>query len=93
MPKYRCRYGNVLDLVECPAPCEYLLVSEKQIEAAGEYVESDALDREGLFAILDKESRTVYECPNCGRLHIRKSLGAPHFEVFRREDEGVGSSE
>jgi len=34
-----------------------------------------------------------YACSNCRRLHLQKTLGAPRFEVFRCEDEGINSSD
>jgi hypothetical protein len=85
MPKYQCRCGTVMDLVESPAPFEYALISERSIEDAGDFVEIKNPSREGLFSILGKGSRKTYRCPHCGRLHIQKAEGSSDFDVFNRE--------
>jgi hypothetical protein len=85
MPKYLCKCGTVLDAIQSPAPFEYALIPERSIEEAGTFVECAKPSREGLFSILDKEARTIYQCPKCGRLHVQKLIGSPEFDVFCRE--------
>ena len=48
-----------MDLVESPAPFEFVLIPERSIEDAGDFAEGKSPSREGLFSILDKESRAA----------------------------------
>lgn len=83
MPKFRCKCGYVLDLSESPSPYEFALIPETSIEEAGIYVENGGADWDGLFEILDKNMRHVYECPQCGELWVE--VGPNRFQVYVKD--------
>jgi rubrerythrin len=83
MPKFRCKCGHVIDLTESPSPHEFALIPEAALEAAGIYVENGGADWDGLFEILDKDVRHVYECPQCGELWV--ATGPNSFQAYVKD--------
>jgi hypothetical protein len=88
MPKFACRCGDVIDLVETPAPEELLLVPETAIEEIAEMVEEKKLlDSEAFYDVLDRDSLQVIRCPKCGRMHVQETRDSKVFISFAREVE------
>src|SRR5262245_14278858 len=82
MPKLGCACGNVIDLTQAPSPEEFLLVSERAVDAAADLVESGSADRETFLEVLDRGGRDVVECPKCSRLYIRPNRAVATYVVY-----------
>jgi hypothetical protein len=76
-----------MELGEAPASFEFSLVPEESIEEVAELLEEHRPNTEDLFGIIDADSRLVYLCPACGRLHVQSSKDSVEFEVYTREVE------
>ena len=85
MEKYECKCGKMLELGEEPTSFEFSLVPEQAIEEVAGYLEEIKPQSEILFEIIDANSRLVYQCPACGRLHVQSGKGSVEFEVYSRD--------
>lgn len=85
MPKFACRCGVTINLVRTPAPEEYLLVPEENVETAqGKFADPNSDERE-ILDILDEGSRSVLECSNCGRIWIQDREDQMRYHAYTRE--------
>lgn len=84
MAKFGCRCGYVINLSQGWNDAELLLVPEKNIERLGNSIEDGSVtSAEVAYDIIDASSRTVYECPNCRRIHIE--VGKNVFTTYIQE--------
>lgn len=73
MPKYACTCGYVMNLSKGWSDYELALVPESIIGKIGDSLDSGAeLSSEQLYEAIDEKAVTVYQCPNCRRLHLEE---------------------
>ena len=87
MPKFLCACGYAINLSEVPSDGEFSLVPEASIYEAGALADSGETTTEALFDVLDSKARTVYDCPQCGRLHVETAPRSHQFASFVKEAE------
>jgi hypothetical protein len=75
----------IIDLVHSPAPEEWLLVPELDVEVAAQKKTEDAI-----FDALDQHALQVVRCPNCDRIWIQKERDSNAYEAYRPESKDSG---
>lgn len=71
MPKYACICGCVMNLSHGWSDFELTLVPESTIENVADRLDSgNKVSSSEFYELMDKNSTTVYRCPNCMRLHL-----------------------
>jgi hypothetical protein len=84
MSKFACKCGYVIDLVKSPAPEEFMLVPQSNIDKAGILIDrGDLHDSDAYFTLIDDRSKDVLLCPNCGRVWIESDPGK--FDSYIKE--------
>jgi hypothetical protein len=84
MSKFACQCGHVINLSQGWNDAELMLIPQKDVERLGEGVESGSVkSAEAAYDILDSAGKTVYDCPNCHRLHIE--VGKNIFVTYIQE--------
>jgi hypothetical protein len=78
MAKVRCVCGHVFKL-STEAPESYSLVPEQDIENAVFEATQHPLNADQLTEFLDRRSRNVLICPQCGRLLLEGENGTYQF--------------
>ena len=71
MSKFACQCGYVINLSQGWNDAELLLVPQKDVGRLGDGIDDGSVkSAEAAYEILDASSKTVYDCPNCHRIHI-----------------------
>ena len=71
MPKFACRCGYVMNLSASPSNFEFALLPESRIEQIAEKLDdSERLNSDIFYELVDEVKTTIYRCPSCGRLHV-----------------------
>lgn len=87
MPKYRCLCGYVFHLSAGRESYDLILIKNANVEDIGNaIVKNKGIDVDSFFEKVDLDSRTVYWCPSCRRLHVSTpDLSSNNFEIYKRE--------
>lgn len=84
MSKFACQCGYVINLSQGWNDAELLLIPQKDVERLGDGVNSGSVkSADAAYDILDASGKTVYDCPNCRRLHVE--VGKNIFVTYVQE--------
>jgi predicted RNA-binding Zn-ribbon protein involved in translation (DUF1610 family) len=75
MPKLRCLCNYIFDLSAIPCEHEYYLVSENQLDE----LDGKPMSTNEAIAELQRDSQTIYLCPECGRFAMIRDDDAVKF--------------
>jgi hypothetical protein len=85
--KFVCRCGHIIDLVRSPAPEEWILVPEADLDDVVAAANRKEQDADQLYAIIDRRGVDVVVCPVCDRLWVEQIGDRGVFRAYRPEGE------
>lgn len=76
MPKFACRCGYLMNLSNGAPSFEMALIPESRIEKIADSLdESENVNGDEFYALIDEVRKAAYLCPSCGRIHVDAGNG------------------